>query len=93
MRSLFLSASMSLLVSSMTAGNANAHSRCDGGFELIHGRWIATRSCELVEANKVARERNMRVSEHPSNYNEETPEEFCRGNPDIRVTTLCAGYN
>jgi hypothetical protein len=93
MRSLFFAASMSLLVSGMIAGNANAHARCDGDFEFVDGSWVATRSCQLHEANKVAHEMHMRISRHPSGSNEESTEEFCRGNPDIRVSTLCAEYN
>jgi hypothetical protein len=92
MRNLFLVVSVSLLVSGLIVGNASAHSRCDGDFELIHGSWVATRSCQLHEANKVAGEMHMHISRHPSGSNEESTEEFCRGNPDIRVSTLCAEY-
>jgi hypothetical protein len=92
MRSLFIAMSTALLASGMTAGAASAHSRCDGDFEMIHGSWVATRSCQEHEAEKVSRQMHMHISEHPSGGNEWSAEEFCRGNPDIRVATFCAAY-
>lgn len=92
MRSLSLAVPMLLLALGAIAGDASARSRCDGNFEFIHGSWIATPSCQMHEANKVARKMHKRLSEHPSGSNEESPTEFCRGNPDIRVSTFCAAY-
>lgn len=71
---------------------ARAHSRCDGDFERVGGDWVATRRCQEHEANKVARELHRHVTDWPSTENDVTPDEFCRGNNDIRVSTFCAAY-
>jgi hypothetical protein len=92
MRSLFVAVSTVLLASGISATGASAHARCDGDFELINGSWSATRACQEHEAEKVSREMHMHISEHPSGRNEWSAEEFCRGNPDIRVSTFCASY-
>jgi hypothetical protein len=91
MRNLFVAVSAVLLASAIS-GPAGAHARCDGDFEMIHGSWVATRGCQLQEAKKIARQMHMRISQHPSGGNEESAEEFCRGNPDIRVATFCSSY-
>jgi hypothetical protein len=93
MRNLLFALSASLVVSVMGATAASAHSMCDGDFQFVDGRWVATRACQLNEAEKVSEERHMHISQHPSGPNEWSTEEFCRGNPDIRVSTLCAAYN
>lgn len=84
---------MSALLSTVAAiSPALAQSRCDGDFELVRGSWIATTRCQQHEAEKVAREMHTHISDSPSSYNEQTPDEFCQGNNDIRVTTFCAPY-
>lgn len=93
MRNLLAALSASLFISIVGAAAASAHSMCDGDFQRIDGRWVATRNCQLSEAEKISEERHMRISRHPSGPNEWSVEEFCSGNPDIRVTTLCAAYN
>jgi hypothetical protein len=92
MRRAYVAISISLLISAMTAGAASAHARCDGDFELVNGSWVATRECQRHEAEKVSREMHMHISRHPSASNEWSADEFCRGNPDIRVSTFCAAY-
>lgn len=76
----------------MGTAAASAHSRCDGDFQMIEGRWIATRACQQQAAERGADESHMHIARHPSGPNEESTEEFCRGNPDIRYSTLCAAY-
>jgi hypothetical protein len=82
----------SLLAMGAIGDAANAHSRCDGDFELINGSWIATPHCQEAVAEAVARERHMHVSERPSRANEWTPEEFCRWAGDSRTSTYCLNY-
>lgn len=92
MRNLLAALSTSLLLSLMGSAAASAHSRCDGDFQMIDGHWIATHACQRQEAERGAEESHMRIARHPSRPNEESTEEFCRGNADIRYTTLCAPY-
>ena len=93
MRNLLSLLSISFIISIMGTAAASAHSRCDGDFQMIEGRWIATRACQQQAAERGAEESHMHIARHPSGPNEESTEEFCRGNPDIRVSTLCAAYN
>jgi hypothetical protein len=93
MTRVFSAIGISVLLSTVAAINpAMARSRCDGDFAMVGGSWIATRRCQEHEAEKVAREYHKRISDSPSSYNEQTPDEFCRGNNDIRVSTFCAAY-
>lgn len=93
MKRAFGAISVSILLSTIAAANpAFARSRCDGDFQMIDGSWIATRRCQEHEAEKVAREMHRHISESPSSYNDQTPDEFCRGNNDIRVSNFCAAY-
>jgi len=92
MRNLLLAASTSLLMAG-GAVPASAHAVCDGDFQMINGSWVATRACQFREAQKVAQEKHERISESSNRqWYESSPEEFCRGNPDIRVSTFCAEY-
>jgi len=59
---------------------------------MIEGRWIATRACQREAAEHGAEESHMRIARHPSGAHEESTEEFCRGNADIRYSSLCAAY-
>lgn len=92
MRSLFVAVSAALLATGISVSSASAHARCDGDFELVHGSWVATRACQEHEAERVSRQMHMHISEHPSGGSEWSAEEFCRGNPDIRVATFCSSY-
>ncbi len=93
MKRVFSAIGISILLSTIAAASpALARSRCDGYFQMIDGSWIATRLCQEHEAEKVAREYHKHISESPSSDNDQTPDEFCRGNNDIRVSTFCAAY-
>lgn len=92
MRIPFVAIAVALLATVFCAGTASARSRCDGDFALIDGSWVATRACRKHEAEHVSNEMHMHISSHPSGGNEWSAEEFCRGNPDIRVETFCASY-
>jgi hypothetical protein len=76
-----------------TATSANAHARCDGDFQFIHGNWIATPYCQESAANRIAHREHMRVSQHASRSSE-TAEEYCRWhNGEIETSTFCSSYN
>jgi hypothetical protein len=92
MRNLPFLLSISIILSVVGTAAASSHSRCDGDFQMIEGRWIATRACQRQTAERSAEESHMHIARHPSGPNEESTEEFCRGNPDIRYSTLCAAY-
>jgi len=92
MRKLSSLFSISVVISVMGIVPTSAHSRCDGDFQMVEGRWIATRTCQQQAAERSAEKSHMHIARHPSGPNEESTEEFCRGNPDIRYSTLCAAY-
>ncbi|MBY0558751.1 hypothetical protein [Hyphomicrobium sp.] len=72
--------------------SAQARSLCDGDFERTPGGWISTPRCQEYEAAKVAREMHQHLTDITSSSRDVTPDEFCRGNNDIRVSTFCAAY-
>jgi len=72
--------------------SAQARSLCDGDFERTAGGWVATPRCQEYEAAKVAREMHQHLTDITSSPRDVTPDEFCRGNNDIRVSTFCAAY-
>ena len=81
-----------LLAAASTTSPAFAHSRCDGDFELVGGSWVATRHCQEHEAQKVAHLYHKHISESIRSDNDVSPDEFCRGNNDIRVSTYCSSW-
>jgi hypothetical protein len=81
-----------LLAAASTTSPAFARSRCDGDFEMVGGSWIATRRCQEHEAQRVARLYHKHISESISSSNDVSPDEFCRGNNDIRVSTYCSSW-
>jgi hypothetical protein len=81
-----------LLATASTTSPALARSRCDGDFEMVGGSWIATRRCQEHEAEKVARQYHQHITESPVSRNDVTPDEFCRGNNDINVSTYCSSW-
>lgn len=81
-----------LLSASAFATSAQAHATCDGDFEHTRDGWIATSRCQRHEAAKVAREQHRHLTSTTSSAWDVTPDEFCRGNNDIRVSTFCAAY-
>lgn len=92
MRSFVVAVSSVLLAIGICATAANARATCDGDFELVQGSWVATRTCQERVAERVSHRMHMHISQHPSGPNEWSAEEFCRGNPDIEVSTFCAEY-
>jgi hypothetical protein len=93
MRSLDIAAvSVVLLAMGISATPASAYARCDGDFQFVQGSWVATRTCQERVAESISRRMHMHISQHPSGPNEWSAEEFCRGNPDIEVSTFCAEY-
>lgn len=92
MRNLAVAVSFVLLAIGTIATAANARARCDGNFELVQGSWVATRACQEQVAERIARQTDRRISEHPSGPYEGSAEEFCRGNPNIEVSSFCAQY-
>jgi len=74
------------------ATSAQARALCDGDFELTREGWIATSLCQWREAARVAHEQHRRLTDSISSDRDETPDEFCRGNNDIRVSTFCSAY-
>ncbi len=93
MRSLDIAAvSVVLLAMGISATPASAYARCDGDFQFVQGSWVATRTCQEQVVERISRRTDRRISEHPSGPYEGSAEEFCRGNPDIEVSTFCAEY-
>lgn len=92
MRSFVVAVSAVLLAAGVSATAASAHARCDGDFELVQGSWVATRTCQERVAQRIAHQMHRHISAHPSGPYEWSAEEFCRGNPDIEVSTFCAPY-
>lgn len=93
MTQIFSAVALALSLSTVVAMTpAQAKSRCDGDFERVGGSWVSTRRCQEHEADKVAREMHEHVTDSPSSPNDVSPDEFCRGNEDIRVSTFCASY-
>jgi len=81
-----------VLAASAALTSAQARSLCDGDFERTAGGWVATPRCQEHEAAKVAREMHQHLTDITSSPGDVTPDEFCRGNNDIRVSTFCAAY-
>ena len=77
---------------SVAMTSAQARSLCDGDFERTASGWISTPRCQEYEAARVAREMHQRLTDSTASPNDVTPDEFCRGNNDIRVSTFCAAY-
>jgi hypothetical protein len=92
MRNLLAALSTSLVISVAGSAAASAHAMCDGDFQMIGSRWIATRTCQQRAADRGAEASHIHIARRPSGLNEESTEEFCRGNADIRYSTLCAAY-
>lgn len=81
-----------LISGSALATSAQAHAICDGDFEHTRDGWIATSRCQRHEAARVAQEQHRHLTGRISSAWDVTPDEFCRGNNDIRVSTFCAAY-
>jgi len=92
MRSFIIAVYAVLLTTTISVTTASAHAMCDGDFEFVQGSWVATRACQERVAERIAQRMHRHISEHPSGPYEWSPEEFCRGNPDIEVSTFCAPY-
>lgn len=91
-RTLSAGAIVLALSTSAVMTSAQARSLCDGDFERTAGGWVSTPRCQEHEAAKVAREMHQHLTDRTSSYRDVTPDEFCRGNNDIRVSTFCAAY-
>jgi hypothetical protein len=84
---------VSLLLSMLGPVNpAMAGSKCDGDFENVGGNWIANRQCQREEAEKVAQLYHEHITYSPSSRDDVTPDQFCRGNNDIRVSAYCSSW-
>jgi hypothetical protein len=81
-----------VLATSSALTSVQARSLCDGDFERTGGGWLATTRCQEYEAARVAREMHQHLTDRTLSPRDVTPEEFCRGNNDIRVSTFCASY-
>ncbi len=81
-----------VLATSAAMTSAQARSLCDGDFERTAGGWVSTPRCQEHEAAMVAREMHQHLTDSTSSPRDVTPDEFCRGNNDIRVSTFCAAY-
>lgn len=71
---------------------ALAHKCDDGGFENIHGQWVATPYCEEELAAQISRRDHWHYTASQLHSSPASMEEFCRGNANPDVTTACAPY-
>jgi signal transduction histidine kinase len=93
MKLILRASAVCLIVATLAAlTSAQARSLCDGDFERMAGGWVATTRCQEYEAARVAREMHQHLTDRDSSPRDVTPEEFCRGNNDIRVSTFCGSY-
>jgi hypothetical protein len=79
-------------LSAATAAPAAANLACNGPFQFVDGRQIATPFCEDNYLARVARSYGMRVSNQAIRWNASVKSEACRlVGHDNRVRTICAG--
>lgn len=71
---------------------AFAHNCDDGGFENIHGQWVATPYCEEELAAQISHRNHWHYTASQLHSSSTSMEEFCRGNANPDVTTACAPY-
>jgi len=88
-----VAASMSLLALGFATA-ASAQARCDGDFQRVNGSWVATRYCQRMSAERVARSEHVHITHRTVRRSDETPEEFCRWHAgQIETETYCSSYN
>jgi hypothetical protein len=66
---------------------------CQGNFQIVDGRWVATSYCRHRNLAHVARSYGIRVSERKLRTSESTKGDVCRAvGFDNRVEEICAPY-
>lgn len=90
MRTLATMAFATLAVAVVTTAPASAALLCDGPYQIVEGRTIATPFCEDNFLARVARGYGMRVSNSAIRWNASVKAEACRlVGHDNRVRSIC----
>lgn len=73
---------------------AEAAIRCNGPYQIVQGRELATPYCQDGYLAHVAREYGMAVSASAIRYNPNVKRDVCRFiGRDIRVQQICIGFD
>ena len=80
-------------VSAPQIGEAEAGIKCQGRYQVVEGRLLATPYCGDAMLGKVARQAGMNVSDNAMRWDESAKEQACRlVGTDIRISDVCKNY-
>ena len=80
-------------ISAAQVGDAEAGIKCQGRYQVVQGRLLATPYCGDAMLGKVARQAGMKVSDNALRWNEGAKEDACRlVGTDIRISDVCSNY-
>ena len=80
-------------VSAPQIGDAEAGIKCQGRYQVVQGRLLATPYCGDAMLGKVARQAGMRVSDQAIRWNMDAKQQACNlVGTDIRVSDVCTNY-
>lgn len=92
MRTLATLALATASIAAITAAPASAMMMCEGPYQIVEGRSLATPFCEDNYLAKVARKYGMRVSGKQIRWNASLKSDACRlAGHDNRVSSICRG--